>query len=74
MSDIWHAASEPPDTDRLVMLRFDCDGTTPSYMLGRYNTTWQRFERRMTSGIPWGYWQNWFVRPDGWRELTEEER
>ena len=70
----WYSASEPPDTDRLVMFRFDYDGTTPSYMLGRYNTIWKRFERRLTSDIPWGYWQNWFVSPGWWRELTEEER
>jgi hypothetical protein len=71
---IWHPASEPPDTDRLVMFRFDYDGTTPSYMLGRYNTIWKRFERRMTSRILWGWWRDWFVLPDGWRELTEEEK
>jgi len=74
MSDIWHPASEPPDTDRVVMLRYDNDNTTPSYEIGRYNTTWQRFERRMVSGIPWGWWRDWFVLPDGWRELTEEEK
>jgi hypothetical protein len=43
-------------------------------MLGRYNTIWKRFERRMTSRILWGWWRDWFVLPDGWRELTEEEK
>ena len=68
----WHPASEPPDTDRVVLLRCDHkDGPSASIFIGRYNVC-GRFERRINRKIPSGQWQDSFVWPDWWRELTEQ--
>ena len=70
--EVWHPASDPPDADRVVMLRIDCGGLRPSFLIGRY-TVFGRYERRMSSRDHWGWWQQWYVSPDWWRELTEGE-
>lgn len=63
----WHPANDPPDSDRVVILRFgesgqyDCEG--------RYHAAYGAYTRRFTSAI-----HGRFVHPTSWREVfTGEE-
>ena len=68
MSDAaWIDASSPPDSNRVVILRFgesglyDCEG--------RYHAAYGAYTRRFTSAI-----HGRFVHPTSWREVfTGEE-
>lgn len=76
----WHPASEPPDTDRVVLLRIDHkvvllridhkDGPSASIFKGRYNA-YGRYERRMSSREQGGSWRDRIVLPNWWKELPE---
>ena len=57
----WHPASEPPDTDRVVMLRIDHQaGPSASIFIGRYNAH-RRYECR----------ENKLLSPHWWKEFPE---
>lgn len=61
----WNPAGEPPDTDRVVLLRIDhMDGPSASIFKGRY-------ERRMSSREHGGSWRDRIVCPSWWKELPE---
>ena len=70
----WHPASEPPDTDRVVLLRCDHQyGQSASIFEGRYNA-YGRYERRMSSREQGGSWRDRIVSPGWWKELPERGR
>ena len=70
--EVWHLASEPPDTDRLVMLRFPEHGrrSVVAKQVGYF---------RSAKGGKYAFRKDGPFRscpchPTRWRELTEEER
>ena len=65
----WHPASEPPNTERMVMLRFGDDGQQRECLgyYGNWYGAWgyTYLDGRVSIGT---------ARPTHWRELTKEER
>lgn len=57
----WHDYKTPPDSDRVVILRFDESGVYDCE--GRYHAAYGAYTRRFTPAI-----QGRFVHPTSWRE------
>lgn len=62
----WHPANDPPDSDRVVILRF---GESGAYDVeGRYHAAYGAYTRRYSPAV-----KGWFVHPTAWREVFSGE-
>lgn len=64
---IWHDYSNPPDCDRVVILRFGTSGLHDCE--GRYHAKIDSYVRRYAPAV-----SIWAVRPTAWREVFTRER
>lgn len=64
-SQKWHPASEPPDDDRMVMLRFDPEGKRDRW--GVYAPDYGAYAFSTMRAV-----KLQFVHPTHWRELKED--